>query len=195
MPEQQLVTRLLELNNVEFRTVVDSETRSRLTPAVEQLIEPHLLPPAPTGAYAKRERDPRVFALAEALADPAVVERWFIDLTAIKRNVEGQIASKKAELLAKRTAPNYATLTDEYNLWRAGVLRFINAIGDRIVDARKILNLHLVTERARQIETDRDKLGFQVDSLRKAIARHKAATEKNFADVTTADTDLWKWIA
>lgn len=198
MPEQQLIERLLQLSDTQFRKVVDDETRNRVSPNTSRLLN-NLIPPSPErtappqrGDWREREEDPSVKALVYALTNSRVVERWYMDLSDIKRNVEGIIAAKRADMLSMRIDPDFDNISAEYHKWRAGTLRFVNALEGRLALARHLTDRHLVAARAAEVVKDRDDLGRQVLALKKAIRLHKS---RHTGEVTAADLKLWKWVA
>lgn len=191
---EPLVAALLELPAPLFSKVVDAEIRLRMDDDILVILK-GLLPQADV---AKRERgkapppDARIDALAAALRDPDAVERWYSTLCTTKRRIERQIAAKHSELVSKESDPNFPTLRQQYHHWRAGVLRLINAIDDRIDVARELTDRFHVSSRNEAIEQDRNELGRQVETLLGAIRRHKDATQADLLEATSADEALWR---
>lgn len=119
----------------------------------------------------------------EALRSPENVDRWHRTLLSLKRNVEAQMISKRAELavsyvqaLDTGDMTNYLKERAVMLTWRQGACRFRNGLEDRIAEAKAI--------------QENNALSFM--TLRQAIITHKEAILADPDDGTDADGELWK---
>lgn len=183
-----IVQQLAALSEDQFELVVNDELRRQIggkrsdsLMIVNRLMSP---PPVDVGT----PQDPRNRVISEALQDPELVERWYLALTHIKRQLELQLARRKA---GEAVRPD-----STYPRWRAGIMGLLTSLEERITIARRSLQKHLVTERAKALNDDRDSLGFKASALIEAIRRHRAAVEaNNVYEVTDADRELWSWVS
>lgn len=181
MPET-LVEVIATLDGPTFKEVVDDEIRRRVSPTVANALGTLL--PEPGKRVRVRNQPPveaRCVAIYDALQDPAVVERWFMELTTAKRRIERQLAARASDLIANETDPEYQRIRREYHKWRGGSLRFLNALEDRIDVARTLTGRYHVTARVEAIAADRRVLSERVVELEDAIERHrdrKASTDE-----------------
>lgn len=191
MPET-LVEAIAALDADLFKEVVDCETRRRVTPRVNAELREFLPPPGPRQTQEKHRppSEPRAEAMYEALQDPALVERWFAELTTTKRRIERQLASKASELISQEIDPNYDRLRREHHRWRAGVLRFLNATEDRIDVARVLTGRYHMSARAEAVKADRNALSERYVELVNAVERHR---ERNLAP-DDVDNELYGYL-
>lgn len=166
-------SRMLTLTHEQFYNVVDQDVRARLDPAVSPM-----------------------------LRDPAVIERWYLMLVQMKKNVESQLASAKADwkaalceiLSAAEDAATDQELSDlrveqftkcaAYNEARAKKLRFRSVVEDRLSEAR-YLRGRILEERATQ------RLAYTAarsHDLAQAIAEHQSRIGE---DGDSDDHELW----
>jgi len=109
-----------------------------------------------------------------ALRSPPLLNRWYLALISMKKNVESQLGSKRSDLIKIRpelTPEEYEQRLVEFHRWRAGAIRFKNGVEDRLLEVR-----------ARR------------QTLTTAISLHKNTVLKEFAEdeISDADRDLWK---
>lgn len=185
-----LVHQLAELTDTSFRALVNDELRRQIGSDRSESfgIIIKLMTPPPT-ADAGTPKDPRNRAVSEALQDPLLVERWHFELCHIKRQLELQLARRKA---GEQTRHD-----NSYPKWRVGVIGLLTSLEERITIARGALQRHLVTERAKAMEDDRDALGYRASALIAAIKRHRDTTRNggSMYEETDADRELWMWIS
>lgn len=118
-----------------------------------------------------------------SLRSPENVDRWHRTLLSLKRNVEAQMTSKRAEL-----AVGYVEALDSGDLtgwlkeravmlsWKQGACRFRNGLEDRIAEAKTI--------------QENNALSFV--TLREAVAAHRNAILTDPDNGDDADSELWK---
>lgn len=99
---------------------------------------------------------------ATQLRSPEVVERWYSTLFSIRRSVQTQIQTRELE-----SDPD----DSEFVEWKTRSLRFLNAVDERILEARHHIGLANV--------------------LREAIEQHRKTSEDEDWEPTKADEELW----
>lgn len=151
-PPQSLAT----VTDEEFRKYVDSDIR-------------RAQPGRSPDEIAALER------IHQELRSPAVIERWYTSLLLMKKSVEAQLGAKKAELAAKRNQASYSDLQVEFNRWKAGTLRFLNAVEEKLLEARSL------------------RYRLYLPRLQDAIAEHRQAVLGDDEDFVPepADERLW----
>lgn len=116
----------------------------------------------------------------ELIKDPKIIERTRLTLVAMKKSVEGQLGAKRAEHVTKtdKTKPEWAAKKDrqQYNLWRAGALRFKSGVDGLLMDVR--------LEQTRQ-DPDADRVAAFLKSERTAYL----VAYKNLHDVVIEHRD------
>lgn len=182
------VLQLMELNDSQFGMVVNDELRRQIGGAKSDSL--HIIRrimTQPPGDDVGTPRDPRNAVISTALQDPLLVERWYEALTHIKRQIELQLARRKAGERVRHDP--------KYPGWRVGITGILTSLEERVTLARRSLQKNLVSERAKALEADRDELGYKASALIQAIRRHQVATEANNAyEATDADRELWSWV-
>lgn len=154
---------LATVSDEEFRRFVDEDVRR------SQPVKDHS-----TG----RKRDRTAAEIAELeeihqeLRSPEVLERWYNCLLLAKKSVEAQLGAKRADLNARRDRSNYDELQLEFNRWKAGTLRFLNAVEEKLLEARSL------------------RYRTYVPQLRSAIESHRQAV-LNDQEPEPADERLW----
>lgn len=123
--------------------------------------------------------------VVDQLKSPEVVDRTYLALVAMKKNVEGQLAAKKADYIKDRsrhTDPHEIREVErEYQTWRAGALRFKSGVEEFMVSIRG------------KRDRPEDSYYLAYETLRQAILLHKASVQaalENDED-TNADEILW----
>lgn len=129
---------------------------------------------------------------AKWLREPENVERWYWDLIAVKKNIEGQLGSKRAYLRASKdlSKDQLQARRQDYYLWKAKILRFKSGTEERIIEARNLRHTSWLREDV--ILEERNIALETVTILRAAIHAHQEAN-KNM-DPTTADRKLWNML-
>lgn len=150
-------TRLMDLSDEAFRDLVDRELRKDhpSTPESERV---------------------ELNGISEQFRRPAVIDRWISVLTIMKTSSETQLGARRSDL--RKT---YGTITDEeyqarrraYESWRAGNVRFLHSVQQRLIEARSVKEKALV------------------ETLLDAIETHRATTLGDDYDPTDADEALW----
>lgn len=129
--------------------------------------------------------DPKTSKL---LRTPVFQRRWHDTLCQIKRNVEFQLASDKAERYSKRLKfmkegpegkQKYLAYQAERERWRANNIFFKNGVENKIAEAKRLL-------------TDHDALKIRVGELSAAIRAHRHIVEHGSEqEAFDADESLW----
>jgi plasmid maintenance system antidote protein VapI len=132
-----------------------------------------------------------------ALRQPECLDRWHDMLLHLKRNVEAQLTSNRASLLAEQAERLAAGDTigwikskAESEQWRQRSIRFKNGVEERLREAKRLRNGRgesMVTS----ITRDRDKAIAKLVTLEEAISAHKAAVLADAEDPDTIDDRLW----
>lgn len=170
--QQDPPSALLRLTHVQFYNFVDQDVRQRLESEV-----------------------------STKLRDPIVVDRWYLVLVQMKKNVESQLASAKADWKAEQMqiladleeieegddgsdlrAELYTKL-GKFEKSRAGKLRFRSAVEDSLSEARILRNQLREMAAARREGVVRTAL----QEARIAVLDHRSHTD----EPTQADKDLW----
>lgn len=130
--------------------------------------------------------DPKTSKL---LRTPLCVHRWHDTLLQIKRNVEFQLASDKAERYSKRLEhlrkgkagyDEHLQYLAKKERWRSNNIFFKNGVENKIAEAKRILE-------------SGDTLKHRVSELQQAIRSHKHIVEHGTeAEAYDADESLWK---
>lgn len=164
---------LLNFSEEEFRDIVDRELRKDQS------------------ALSQSERED-IYRLATQLRQPAVWTRWESALLAMKKSAETQLGARKSELKKLYgTIPinEYLKRRRGYENWRAGNMRFLNGVEDRLLELRSLRTRawgHLPHYLARE----RDDAARDAQSLLRAILVHRSRVEADY-DPTDADLRLW----
>lgn len=163
------VEKLLALTHRQFYNFVDQDARGRLDDGV-----------------------------GEKLRDPSIVERWYLVLVQMKKNVEGQLGSAKADFKSKQydllrrlestDGENAGALREalfelaaRHEASRAKKMRFRSAVDDALQEAR------FYRERLRESS------GYlRAMILQGAIEKHRDSIDPE--DVTDFDRELWETI-
>lgn len=129
--------------------------------------------------------DPKTHALRVNLMAPEVVDRTHIALISMKKSVEGQLAARRADYIKERLRDRpgeRSALEQRYRTWRAGALRFKSGVEE-----------YLLTVRPPRRERSADNYYLAYETLRQAIAKHKATVLalQNDDEETDADDVLW----
>lgn len=127
--------------------------------------------------------------VVDALKSPEVVNRTYLTLIAMKKNVEGQLAAKRADYVRERSrlhdGPNLRAKEQEYHSWRAGALRFKSGVEEFMVSVRG------------KRERPDDNYYLAYETLRQAILTHKSAVllALEHDEDTDADEALWTTVS
>jgi hypothetical protein len=131
-------------------------------------------------------------AQAKWLREPQNVERWYWDLIAVKKNIESQLGSRKAYLLASKglSDEQLKEKKQDFYLWKAKILRFKSGTEERIIEARQLRRTSWLREDV--ILEERNAALETVSILRSAIYAHQQANRN--MDPTSADQKLWNML-
>lgn len=126
---------------------------------------------------------------SKLLRTPMFLRRWHDTLLQLKRNVEFQLASDKAERYSKRIEFSkqgaqgrdaYLKYVAERERWRSNNIFFKNGVENKIAEAKRLLE-------------DHDVLKGRVSELQQAIRAHKHIVEHGTdAEAFDADESLWR---
>lgn len=126
-------------------------------------------------------------ATIEKLKSPEVVERSYLTLISMKKNVEGQLAAKRADYVKSRSQlrnkmGELQDAEERYQTWRAGALRFKSGVEEFMVSIRS---------RRERPGVERDYyIPFQ--TLKHAILQHRDhICDADCETECTADVNLW----
>lgn len=150
---------LLAIPEADFRSIVDDAIRGHLTTE-----------------------------MAERLKSPEIIERTYLTLVSIKKNVEGQLAAKRADYIKNRSLMHGDTVglraTEEaYQTWRAGALRFKSGVEEFMVSIRVLREKSGLSEN----------FYMRYQELKQAVVQHRDHwCDDKCADECTADKALWK---
>lgn len=126
---------------------------------------------------------------SKLLRTPVFLRRWHDVLCQIKRNVEFQLASDKAERYSKRLKflqegaagkQKYLSYLAERERWRANNIFFKNGVENKIAEAKRLL-------------ANEEVLKQRVGELQAAIRSHRHIVEHGSdTEAFEADELLWK---
>lgn len=126
---------------------------------------------------------------SKLLRTPMFLHRWHDTLLQIKRNVEFQLASDKAERYSKRLEylnrgekgkQEFLKYQADKERWRANNIFFKNGVENKLAEAKRLL-------------TDADQLKIRISELQQAIRSHRHIVEHGTeAEAYDADENLWK---
>lgn len=166
--------KLEDLPDAEFRRLVDREIR-----------KDH--PNTP------RNEQARLNALSPKLRHPAVIGRWIMVLETMKASAETQLGAKLAELKkdhGKITEEEYKERRSQYLQWKAGNVRFLNSVQQRLLDARYARNKLFGSELPTRLVRERNSATESLVKIVEAVQSHRSVTLAEY-DPTEADEDLW----
>lgn len=153
---------LLAIPEPEFRSVVDDAIRGHLTEE-----------------------------MAQRLKSPEIVDRTYLTLVSIKKNVEGQLAAKRADYIKSRSLlhddPRGLRAAEKtYQTWRGGALRFKSGVEEFMVSIRGL--------REKPGQAENYYIAYQ--TLKQAIVQHKNhwCGDECLEDCV-ADETLWTVLA
>lgn len=125
---------------------------------------------------------------SKLLRTPLYLQKWHDCLLTIKRNVEHQLASDKAERYSKRLEFTrkgnegkiaWLQYVAERERWRANNIFFKNGVENKLAEAKNLLN-------------DTDSARERISELQGAIRAHKHTVETGNDDAAyDADEILW----
>lgn len=106
------------------------------------------------------------------LSDPANASRWYTALIMMSKSVEGQLASRAADLKAKTRSLSVAETNkarNDHDRWRATILRVKTGIDETLAHARSVVESQRNSMYKSIIADERDFLASRVKSLTDAI--------------------------
>lgn len=117
-----------------------------------------------------------------ALRQPDVLDRWHDTLLHLKRNVEAQLTSNRATLLADQAEAlrggdtvRWVQIKAESEQWRQRSIRFKNGVEERLREAKRLRRALSTETYTAKVLDDRDRAIARCLTLADAIAAHKAA--------------------
>jgi hypothetical protein len=135
--------------------------------------------------------DPNTMA---ALKDGSVANRTYTVLVGMKKNVEGQLAARKADYGRARKNPDKKKLDeidDTWLSWRAGAIRFKSGVESLMLEVRDKR-----TPNDWSLRAERNELANAYENLRKGIIAHRDHLCDEACDVScSADDLLWSLVA
>jgi hypothetical protein len=133
-----------------------------------------------------------------ALRQPEVLDQWHDTLLHLKRNVEAQLTSNRAtlladqaDLLARGDTIGWIKAKAEAEQWRQRSVRFKNGEEERLREAKRMRRARDLGEWEHRSIDERDRAFAKVATLRDAIAAHKAAVLADAEDPDSVDDRLW----
>lgn len=168
--------RLADLADNEFRIFVDKELR-----------KDH--PSTPPG-----ERE-RLNGLAPQLREPDVLLRWITALEMMKASSETQLGAKRAEtkkLHGSVTQEEYETKLRAYQGWKAGNVRFLNTVQDRLREARALRSRIFGQSAPTRLVEERNLASQAYIDLIRAVENHRDRVIAEYDEPSDADEELWE---
>lgn len=167
--------KLEDLPDEEFRDLVDREIR-----------KDH-----PNTSTAEKAR---LNALSPKLRYPTVIDRWIMVLEIMKASAETQLGAKRSELKklhGRVSEEEYISRLRTYQGWKAGNVRFLNSVQQRLLEARwhRSRDLGAKIFPSRMVE-ERNQASQSVLVLAEAIESHRQTVLAEY-DPTEADEALW----
>lgn len=178
-------TNLMELNDVQFRRLVDLDLRRKAEPAVAAALR----------------------------SDSQIVDRWFFVLQSILLSTEGQLAGRKADQEAKeerarrllskppRTDARKKIIRERLSIdrqeearWRSRVLRFKSGVEEYLNEAERLREQFRAqdTTGVVALEKERNRAIHQLIVLQDAIRAHRDhICDERCDDECIADQALW----
>lgn len=152
--------------------------------------------------------DPLPRFYREALRTEEVCERWYQGLVRMKKSTEMTIAAKglddraaRAKLESQGNRKKAGEEHVRHLKWRAGALRFLTGVEERLAEANYIRRLHYGVNVSSGIAMERDRLSEHLRLLQQSIRTHHeeqlAPEVGSFGRITgqreptAADLKLW----
>ncbi len=168
---------LEDMPDKEFRELVDKELR-----------RDH-----PQTSLVEKQRLAEIVPL---LRSPQVIDRWISVLEVMKASSETQLGAKLAEIKkfhGSITQDDYENKLRGFQSWKAGNLRFLHSVQQRLLEARATrIRLFGQTYPTRLAE-ERNTLSQTLTSLVRAVERHRETVLSEY-DPSEADETLWEAI-
>lgn len=163
---QAVQRKLEELPDDEFHKLVDQELRR-------------------THSNTPEHEQRYLNTIADKLRHPAVIDRWIMELSIMKASAETQLGARRADLKKIHgTVPegDYQSRKRAFDSWRAGNMRFLHSVQQRLLEARyERAKMHSQTTATQE----------SLDMFRRAIENHRAQVLSEDYEPTDADTSLW----
>ena len=137
------------------------------------------------------------------LREPENAERWYSTLVHLKRNVEAQFASNAADRVAKQAEcltrgekgrVEYLHFLAGQERWRAGALRFLHGLEDKISEARIHRSALHSEQHASTALLQRDMLMRELIDLRSGIIQHRKSVLADDDEEGDPDDALWSLV-
>lgn len=139
------------------------------------------------------------------LREPENVGRWITALERIKASSETQLGAKREDLLKQHDEwvdgrgnvhpglphGEYLAKRREFQDWRAGNVRFLNRVKDRLFEARELQSRYFGAGYPTRAIQERNLASEAYMRLLSAIEAHRAATEAGPFEPTEDDHALW----
>jgi hypothetical protein len=168
---------LEELSDKEFRDLVDKELR-RDHPQTSQ------------------EEKRRLEEIVPMLRSPQVIDRWISVLEVMKASSETQLGAKLAEIKkfhGSITQSDYENKLRGFQSWKAGNLRFLHSVQQRLLEARATRIRLFGKNYPTRLAEERDRLSQTLLRLIRAVEIHRETVLREY-DPSDADEVLWEAI-
>lgn len=138
-------------------------------------------------------------SVSSQLREPQNLNLWHDTLLKLKRTVEAQLTSNRADLIAKQAelatkgskgTAEWLAVKASAERWRQGAIRFKNGVEERLAEAKRIRNQVIEESFTSSLVKDRDRAMVEAAKLRSAILEHKEAVLSDKDDEATDDR-LW----
>lgn len=172
-------TKLEDLPDEEFRKLVDRELRrGHINTSPREQVE--------------------LKTISQKLRHPAVIDRWISVLEIMKSSSEAQLGAKRSDLKKVHgTVPEaeYQSRLREYEAWRAGNVRFLNSVQERLIETRYVKLRLFGLEQPVRLEVERNQAMQALLTFKVAIESHRSTVLSEDYEPTDADTALWSVVS
>jgi hypothetical protein len=141
---------------------------------------------------------------ADALRQPESLQRWHDTLLNMKRNLEYQFATNRAERASKYAEcrqiaegdGKWADYLAANERWRTGAMKFYRGVERRLTEAKRLLHEFERSRYTLSVADERDYVMREYATLRGAILQHKQSIEAATDDEDTGPYDelLWSYV-
>lgn len=163
------------LSDAEFRFVADQDVRRdhpRLT-----------------------ERDREILTvLGPQLRQAENLDRWYNALVVMKRSAESQLGARREDvkkLYGEVAEEKYLERLRRFREWRAGNLRFLNGVEERLAECRRLRAEEFGGKLPAIVEVLHERITGLASLYEHSIAEHKRLTLADGLEPSEADEHLW----